>query len=271
MPQDWRDVKETVFKEWLAKPRRGLLTDVDGTLSPIVDRPEAAEITPRSKILLTTLQAYLPLVAVISGRAAADVQARVGIPGIVYAGNHGLERWQNGQAEASDAVKAFRPAMQTVLNGLSHFEQTHPGVMLEDKGVSLSVHYRQATPPEAAAVALRPVITQLTQDNGLRLFEGRMLFEVRPPLDVHKGTAFRALVTEYKLDAAVYIGDDTTDVDAFQAARDLREAGLCYAFGLGVTSDETPLPVLETADFLVEGISGVEAFLDWLLKALSAS
>ena len=98
-----------------------------------------------------------------------------------------------------------------------------------------------------------------------------MVFEIRPPLELNKGTAFRALVDEFNLDAAIYLGDDTTDVDAIRAAQALRQAGTCYAFGLGVDSLETPLVVREASDFLAEGVEGVESFLDWVRIARSAS
>lgn len=265
--QHWQDVTDTLLKTWLAKPRRGLITDVDGTISPIVDTPTAAQVTPRARELLTELHTQLELVGVISGRAAADVQARVGLPGLVYAGNHGLERWQNGSVLSTEEVRQYRPGMEAVLLGLRKFESDIPGVLLEDKGVTLSVHYRNAAQPEQAAAAMRPTLTALANQNSLRVYEGRMIFEVRPPLEVNKGSAFRALVEEHHLDAALYIGDDTTDIDAIHAARDLRARGVCYAFGVGVASSETPLSVLDAADFLVEGVSGVEDLLAWLLRA----
>jgi trehalose 6-phosphate phosphatase len=116
-----------------------------------------------------------------------------------------------------------------------------------------------------------PLIERLSRENGLTCFEGKMLFEVRPALDVNKGTAFARLIDEYTLDAAIYIGDDVTDADALRIARHLRSVGLCWAVGIGVESEDTPTAVQESADVLVSGVSGVEAFMDWLSNALSAS
>lgn len=269
MTQHWQDVTETILKPWLAKNRRGLITDVDGTISPIVNQADAAQVTPHSKELLRDLDGKLEFVGVISGRAAADVQARVGLPELVYAGNHGLERWVAGTVQVVPQARQYRPALEKMLLGLHKFQHDLPGVVLEDKGVTLSIHYRNAAP--GAAATMRPTIEQLARHNALRVFEGRMVFEIRPPLEMNKGSAFRDLVTENTLDAALYIGDDTTDVDAIKAARALREAGTCYAFGVGVLAEETPSSVLEAADFLVEGVPGVESFLDWLSNAASAS
>lgn len=269
--KNWQDAKEAQLRTWLEKPRKGIITDVDGTISPIVDTPDAAQVTPRSKELLTELVNYMTVVGVISGRAAGDVQARVGVPGMVYVGNHGMERWRDGQVEIPQTVRVHRPGMEAVLQATRPYEESLPGVLVEDKDASLSIHYRKAADPKSVANTLRPLLNELSQENNLRVFEGRMIFEVRPPLDMNKGSALRALVQEYTLDAALYMGDDTTDVDAINAARDLREAEQCYAFGFGVAGEETPAPVLESADFLLDGVSGVEAFLAWMLNALKAS
>lgn len=257
------------LQSWIHKPRKGLITDVDGTISPIVSVPDAAQVTPRSRELLQDLQPYLDLVAVISGRAAVDVQTRVGVAGVVYVGNHGLERWHDGRVIVPPEVKAYRPALESVLNALQPHAES--GMLLEDKGVTLSVHYRNTDDPPAVANRLRPVIHRIGEQYGVRIFEGRMVFEVRPPLDTNKGSAFRALAQEYRLDAALYLGDDTTDVDALKAARALREAGACRAYGIGVKAQETPASVLANADLVVEGVSGVEDFLSSLLIALKQS
>ncbi len=248
----------------MSQPRLGLVTDVDGTISPIVDQPDAAQVTPRAKTLLTALAGRLTLVAAVSGRAAADVQARVGLPGLVYVGNHGLERWADGRVEAVSEVAAYQDALHAALVALRAL--TMPGLFVEDKGVTLSVHYRQTAQPEQAAARLRPTVAAIANEAGLRLVEGRMVFELRPPLEVDKGSAFRSLVAQYALDGAVYLGDDTTDADALRAARSLRNSGACYALGLGVVSDDTPAVVAASADLLLDGIHDVEDFLAWLLS-----
>ncbi len=269
---DWQEAKDTLLHPLLSAARLGLVTDVDGTISPIVERPEDAQVTPRSRELLAALSRRLALVAAVSGRAAADVQARVGLPGLVYVGNHGLERWANGQVQITPAVLPYRPALQAALHDAEALAQ--PGMQLEDKGATASIHYRRTADPAAAAARLAPALTALAAKHGLKLFSGRMVFELRPPLDIHKGTALRALVSEYRLDAALYLGDDTTDADALLAARDLRTAGACYAVGVGVlagvSAAETPPLVLDSADVLTAGVSGVEALLGWLVTAASA-
>jgi len=265
----WREAIP-ILTDLAAQPGRlGLITDVDGTISPIVDQPDAAQVTPRNRELLSRLESSLPLVAVISGRSAKDVHARLDLPGLVYIGNHGLERWVDGQIQIHPEARRYRPALEKAQADIQAFLQ--PGMLLEDKGATLSLHYRQAKHPDQVAIALQPKLQQLANSHGLWLTEGRRVFEFRPPVNIDKGTAFRGLVRDYRLEAALYLGDDTTDIAALQAARNLRADGSCRAYGLGVKSDGTPATVLTNADFLIYGLLEVESFLAWLLKARMTS
>ncbi|MCA9902387.1 MAG: trehalose-phosphatase [Anaerolineae bacterium] len=259
---DWNEATDSLLAPLLTASRLGLVTDVDGTISPIVNQPEAAQVTPRSRELLAALADKLALVGVISGRAVADVQARVGISTLVYVGNHGLERWANGRVEVTPEAQKYRPALEAVAEGVR--DHLLPGMQIEDKGATYSIHYRNVADPGHAEAELTPLLQRLTTQHAIRLFQGRMIFELRPPLDIDKGTAFDALVRDYRLDAAIYLGDDTTDADALRACKRLRAAKTCYAIGLGVVADETPAAVIESADVLAHGIPQVEAFLNWL-------
>lgn len=249
--------------------RIGVISDMDGTLSPIVPVPSDAQPTARNRTLLKQLAAQLPLVAVLSGRAVNDLRERVGMLEIVYYGNHGFERWHNHQVEVVPEVSQYLPALQAVFEAANGI--LLPGMWVENKGATLSIHYRQTENPESSAQYLEPRLQSLADQYQLRLFSGRRVFEIRPPIEIHKGTAFRALVSQYQLNAAVYLGDDTTDVDALRAARNLRETSHCYAVGVGVESPDMPPLVRETADILVSGVTGVEAFLAWLFNAVSAA
>ncbi|MBN1681197.1 MAG: trehalose-phosphatase [Anaerolineae bacterium] len=265
----WQDATASLLHTLTGHNRLGLITDVDGTISPIVNQPDAAQVTPRSRDLLRALHGHLALVAAISGRAASDVQARVGLPELVYVGNHGLETWINGQVALAPAAAAYRPALEAALAAVRR--QQLPGMLVEDKGATASVHYRQTADPPATAAAFTPVIESIAAQHDLRLYHGRMVFELRPPIDVNKGTAFVQLVTDHQLDAAVYLGDDTTDADALLAAQRLRADGSCFAVGLGVESEHTPQAVRDSADLFVRGVQDVETFLSWLLNTAIAS
>jgi trehalose 6-phosphate phosphatase len=265
----WQAAQSTLLRPLLEPGRLGLITDMDGTVSHIVEHPDAAKITPRCRALLDALQEHLALVAVISGRAVVDLRQRVGLPGLVYVGNHGLERWRDDRVELAPAAATFRPALKAAVEQVK--PRQVPGLQIEDKGATVSIHYRRTADPPTTAAVLEPFLRDLAAQHNLNLFQGRMVFELRPPVTVDKGSAFTDLTTQYRLDAAVYLGDDTTDIDALQAARRLRESGACYALGLGVDAAETPDEVRANADLLLAGVQDVESFLDWLLRAVSAS
>ncbi len=261
----WTSAKDTLLAPLLDADRLGLVTDVDGTVSHIVSQPDAATVTPRNRDLLRQLHEQLALVAVVSGRAAGDVNRMVDVPGLHYVGNHGLEWLADGQVQIAPQAASYRPALEAAAKAIE--PHIVPGMIVEDKGATLSVHFRQTASPAAMEGTLTPVLRQIAGANNLKLFAGRMIFELRPPVAINKGTAFRELVTRHNLDAAIYIGDDTTDVDALRAARDLRDAGTCYALAVGVVGDETPQPVRDAADVLVSGVDDVEQFFAWLRAA----
>jgi len=264
----WENAKEELL-EAIDKPRFGLITDVDGTISPIVDVPDEARVTPRNLELLSDLQAQLTLTAVVSGRAAADVYQRIGLPGLVYIGNHGMEQWQDGEVIVSPTAAAYRDNLSAAIIEIKRILIN--GMRFEDKGATLSVHYRQTKEPEQAGVEFSPLFKNIAKKHELDLTQGRMVFEFRPPVKIDKGTAFEELIKTYHLDAAFYLGDDTTDVAVFLAARRLRDSGQCLAYGLGVESQGTPQAVLTEADYLVQEVAGVESFLGWLSKTRMAS
>ena len=265
---NWENTKDELL-EAIHKPRLGLITDVDGTISPIVDVPDEAHVTPRNLSLLADLQNQLTLTAVISGRSAEDIHRRVGLPGLIYVGNHGMERWQDGEVLVSPTAAAYRDDLLAAMPEIKQMLVT--GMRFEDKGATLSIHYRQTSHPEKVANELGPSMRKIAKQHGLYLTRGRMVFEFRPPVEIDKGTAFEELVKSHQLEAAFYLGDDTTDVAAFLATRRLREAEECLAYGLGVESQGTPQAVLTEADYLVQEVSGVESFLDWLSRARTAS
>ncbi len=264
----WKNAKNELSKA-IGKPRFGLITDVDGTISPIVDVPDEARVTPRNLGLLANLGKQLTLTAVISGRSAEDVQQRVGLPGLVYVGNHGMEQWRDGEVIVSPRAAVYRDNLSAAVPEIRNILVN--GMRFEDKGATLSVHYRQTSEPEKVAEKLTPNMQSIAEKHGLHLTQGRMVFEFRPPVEIDKGTAFGELIKSHQLDGAFYLGDDTTDVAAFVTARRLREAGECLAYGLGVESQGTPQVVLTEADFLVQEVAGVESFFDWLSSARMAS
>ena len=210
--------------------RAGVLLDVDGTLAPIVSRPELAEVPDETRAELRRLVSRYALVACISGRTGAEARRLVGVDGIFYAGVHGLE--------LAPEADAWRAPLREVA-GLEW-----PWV--EDKGLTVAFHWREADDEDAARASLEEV-AERAQALGLEARWGRRVLEVRPPVDADKGTAVRLLLAEHGLRRALYAGDDTTDLDAF-AGLD----GLEVAVRVAVASAEAPPALRESADLTVD-------------------
>lgn len=265
---NWKTKKDKI-ENLLNRSKFGLVTDVDGTISPIVDRPDQARVDPGIKATLKSLTGILPLVAVVSGRSAQDVSGRVGIEGIVYIGNHGLERLVGDQVIPNTGVSKYRSALQLAAKELQPL--IYPGMMVEDKIATLSVHYRMAENHHQVEEKLLPSISSIANKHGLDLFSGRKVYELRPPIKMDKGSAFRSLVIEHGLEAALYLGDDTTDAAALKETGQLRQEGICQAYGVGVGTDTMPAEVRRYSDWTASGIEDVSELFAFLLNSSKAS
>ncbi len=240
--------------------RPGIILDFDGTISEIVPSPELASIHPRiSKALPLVVDKY-EVVAVLSGRAVRDVASRVGIRGINYVGNHGAESIVNGQLRV---LSASAPA--GIGQALEYIRRTVdvPGLVYEDKRFSASIHYRQVEDVKYAERQLRRALTRAPGSDMLDTFWGRRVLELRPATAITKGDAIAYLAAQYSLDALVFVGDDTTDVDGM---RRLPALDGVNTVGVAVASNETPEFLLEAAHFRVDGVDQVADLLDLLVE-----
>jgi trehalose 6-phosphate phosphatase len=212
-----------------APERAGILLDVDGVLAPIVSRPEEAVVPGETRTELERLRDRYAVVACVSGRRSDDAERIVGVPGIVYLGSHGLEL-------APDA-RRWEATLQAFAADVDW--------PVEDKGLTVSFHYRDAPDESAARAELERVAGQ-ARELGLRARFGRKVLELLPPIEADKGTAIRSLLEERGLHRALYAGDDTTDLDAFVAV-----AGLELGVRVAVASAEGPASLREAADIVV--------------------
>lgn len=247
--------------ELLALSPFGLITDVDGTISEIAPSPEEARVSPVCREQLASLTKQLELVAAISGRRALEVREIIGIEGMVYIGNHGLERWQNGAVEFIEGVQEYPARVIAALEELRGLLAID-GLALENKGVTLAIHYRHCPHRDHARRAILEKIATSSIASEFRTMEGRMVVELRPPLGVHKGTAVNALRESYRLRGGIYLGDDASDLDAFRV---MHQKGF---YAVGVIADETPDEVTREADFTLNGVGDVARFLKWLTGAV---
>ena len=255
-----------------APERSALLLDLDGTLAPIAPRPGDARLIAGAAGLLRALRDHLRLVAFISGRGLADLTAIVGVEGLGYAGNHGMEIQHPG--EDPRTAEPARPWLSRVAAWSGAHDERElgaHGLRMEDKGATASVHWRGAPDPDRAEAHLRDVLAPSAERAGLRVTWGRMVMEVRPPVAVDKGTAARELIERAGCRRAVHIGDDRTDVDAWRVLHALRAAGaLEVGCGVAAVGAEVPDVVREAADAVVAGPHGALAALRFCADGLPA-
>lgn len=232
-----------------------ILTDIDGTLAPIVPTPDMSEVPEELRSLLRELGGKYLLVAGISGRKTQDAFDLIGLDEVVYFGNHGFEILRDGEVEVIPDALPFFDRVQE-LERRAKEELVPLGAFVEEKGITASIHYRNA-PPEVGERSVEFVKAE-GERLGLRITVGRGVVEARPPIRADKGTAVRTLVDEYRPKRAMFLGDDTTDLDAFRELATLREEGtLDEILRVGVKSDEGPPEIVTEADIVVDGVEGV--------------
>jgi trehalose 6-phosphate phosphatase len=243
--------------------RSALFFDVDGTLAPIVERAQDAAVPKDTALLLARLSRRYARVACISGRAAADVRRLVGVGGIEYSGLHGAELLEPESTEAKVMPDFARhmPAVQDFARERDTPELRALRVRIEDKGPIVTFHWRGAPDEEAAHALVRRFASEAAAA-GLWTHWGRKVLEIRPPVPIGKDRAVRELLERAPVRAALYAGDDVTDLDAFNALTELVHAGdLDDAVTVGVRSDEGPPEIVEQAQLVVDGIPGMQQVL----------
>ena len=200
-----------------------LLCDYDGTLTPIVAQPESAVLgeEPR-QILLSLNQQDKFIVGIISGRSLSDVSSMTCLPDLIHAGNHGLEISGPGMDFVHPDAKALSAARIRILQDLQEDLSRLPGVFIEDKGLTISVHYRQAPDEMTGEVESRfnAAVSPYLKPGVWRTTGGKKVFEVRPDIPWDKGKAIAYIQDAHpRASLTFYLGDDLTDEDGFEVVQ----------------------------------------------------
>ncbi len=230
-----------------------LFLDFDGTLTPLVSDPAGAELDERVRQTLAAIsQNDRAVVAIVSGRALDRLLAYVGLPDLIYAGNHGLEIEGRGLSFVEPAAAAARGKLQAITQTLEAELRPVPGAFVEYKGLTTSVHYRNVAETDRARVERTVRDAMAPASDTFRLATGKLLWEVLPKTDWNKGSAVRWILDRIGEEPlSICFGDDRTDEDAFRALPD----GLTFKVGCEGGTD---------AKYRVAGPAAVEEFLEWL-------
>jgi trehalose-phosphatase len=247
--EDWENIQARIQQT----QNLFLFLDYDGTLTPIVSRPGLAFCPSEVKTHLERLR-DLPGVylAIISGRSLEDVREKVGVSGIIYVGNHGLEIENLAGQHKKNWTPARTRELKRITQNLQNSLKKIPGVLFEEKGPILSVHYRNV-PQKFFARVPRVVEEELQQwSDRWKMASGKMVFEIRPNVDFHKGKTVREILSTFPSQRLlpIYLGDDQTDEDAFRV---LKGQGISVFIGPGTLSSE--------ADFFLKNPDEVQEFL----------
>jgi trehalose 6-phosphate phosphatase len=239
--------------------RSAILLDVDGVLAPIVEQPDDAHMPETTRRPLIEVARRYGVVACVSGRRASDARRIVSLGSIAYLGSHGSEVLRPGAvaAEMDAELQSWARRVQTFTREQFGEPLRRLRVRLEDKEAIAAFHWRGAPDEDGAQAALSDV-AQAAEEAGFRAHWGRKVLEIRPPVRVDKGQGIVTLLRATELAAAMYVGDDTTDLDAF---RGLDDAELDVAVKVAVASPEINPALLNAADFVVDGPPGLVELL----------
>lgn len=230
-----------------------LCTDFDGTIAPIKPRPRQARLTEDTRKLLYKIsRAKKFSLGIISGRSLKDIKKKVGLRGIIYAGNHGLEITYSKKRFIYPAAKKYVPIISAAAAGLKENLLPFPGAVLEDKTFSLSLHYRLVKGKRLAGLKKRflQIVEPYLSAGELKLTSGKKVWELRPPINWNKGKALLWLVQRLGKPLAIFMGDDLTDEDAFRAVNKI--GGVSILIGRRLSS---------AAQYSLGGTRQTQAFL----------
>ncbi len=231
--------------------------------------PEAARALPGTAALLGRLAGRFAAVALVSGRPASFLATHAAAPGVRYFGHYGLEEIHDGEVTVDPRLAATAGAVRAATVDLQDSPAVRgSGAYLEDKGYTVAVHLRQARDPVRWAGPVEAAAREIAARHGLVILPGRLVWELRPPVQSDKGDAVRRVVAAAAAQAAVMVGDDRGDLPAFAVVSELAAAG-GGGLRVAVRSPEAPAELLAAADLVVDGPEGVRAFLEDLLGAVA--
>lgn len=266
MAQELQDIEP--LRPLLSHRPLAILSDIDGTVAPIVKDPDSSRITLRARRAFQDLIAEGVQVGFVTGRALEKARAIVDLPDAYFGANHGLNIYANGSVETPESVRRYVGLLRKVLEEIGGIGMQ--GLIVEDKGMVVAFHYRMAPDEPEAEAAIKGAIARSPSAKAFRVYQGRRVIELRPPLDLDKGTAVADLARRMGAASVITMGDDLTDLDMFRGTELLMTEGIPGA-RIAVRSAEVGPEFLEEADYWVRGVEGVEWLLEEVLTVLRST
>ena len=230
--------------------------------------PDQARPNPEAAALLSELSHCLQRIVIISGRDTAFLVSRLRLPAALYIGNHGLEEREGGASRIVAEAQPYLDRVRRAADAVEALLMTQaPGVTVERKRATISVHFRNTADRSASGAALQLALEAIAHREQLQLQPGRLVWELRPPLALDKGEVLRRLAATMQPAGVIYVGDDRTDGAAFSALK--RIPGV-RTLAVGVRSPEVPDDVFNDCDLMVEGVPGVVHLLTQLQDLCAA-
>ncbi len=258
------DVLYEALANWKEHPEKsGIFSDLDGTLSKIAPTPAEAVVTPEMRAVLQGIVDKYAVVGIVSGRDSTEARRILALDNVIYIGNHGLEWLEDGkQFYAPEAFNFFGLAGNLAAELSVIFDKS--GYIVERKKLGVAVHYRQVEDKELAKGRIKEAVEPMVAKYPLKQSEGRYVIELKPDLPVNKGDAITVIALRTGIERAMYLGDDVTDIDAFQALGRLREQGRLQTVSIAIASNESAPDVMHEADYVIQSVDAAEELLRWI-------
>lgn len=252
------------LREFKNDSKTAIITDIDGTISEIVPTPMEAVVKPEIRDIVEEIANKFEFTGVMTGRSIKNAMDMMKSKKIIYIGNHGLEQFKNGKIHIEPEVEEYIPVIKKLAESIQKQLVNYECILFQDKELSFTVHYRLCNDGEEIRKRALDAITSIKESKDLKIAEGRKVIEIRPPIGHDKGTILQKFIFDNNIKKIIYLGDDITDVDAFNELNKLRNEGMIETFSIVVSSKETPDYVKESADYYVNSVDEVQNFFKWL-------
>ena len=266
------ELKQSIYKfvDEMKQDHWGLFCDIDGTISDIAPSPDAAKVRPLIRKALESIRPHLAVTAIVTGRQVSEAIEMVDLEGITYFGTYGLEKWYQGLLTVPEEASQYKERLKKISNDIATNLST-PEIIIQEKPLGLSLHYRQAKDPIHIRNQILSVIKSTGASDWMKIFEGRMVVELALPVEIDKGTCLTWLVDEQNLTGLIVIGDDISDISMFEASHGFQTSLRTHTFNIGVIEKETPSEVINKVRYKLNGVDEVEGFLTWLSEELGSN